>query len=129
MPTFAYVVKDKTGKTHSGTLETESRNALVEQLWKQDFVVLSIDEKAQSKTASMLKIGEPRVKTEQLVIFSRQLATMVDSGIPISPALDVLSEQMDDRNFRAILKRVRDDISLLRLNSDVETACLKICTI
>lgn len=110
MPTFAYVVKDKTGKTHSGTLETESRNALVEQLWKQDFVVLSIDEKAQSKTASMLKIGEPRVKTEQLVIFSRQLATMVDSGIPISPALDVLSEQMDDRNFRAILKRVRDDI-------------------
>ena len=109
MPTFAYVVKDKTGKTHSGTLEVESRNALVEQLWKQDFVVLSIDERAQAKS-SMLRIGAPGVKSDQLVIFSRQLATMVDSGIPISPALDVLAEQMDDRNFRQILRKIRDDI-------------------
>ncbi|MBI4341375.1 MAG: type II secretion system F family protein [Candidatus Omnitrophica bacterium] len=109
MPTFAYVVKDKTGKTHSGTLDVESRNALVEQLWKQEFVVLSIDERAQAK-ASAFKIGEPHVKSDQLVIFSRQLATMVDSGIPISAALDVLAEQMDDRNFRQILRKIRDDI-------------------
>ncbi len=110
MPTFAYVVKDKSGKTHSGTLDVESRNALVEQLWKQDFVVLSIDEKTHGKASSLLKIGEPKIKTEQLVIFSRQLATMVDSGIPISAALDVLAEQMDDRDFRQVLKKIRDDI-------------------
>lgn len=110
MPTFAYVVKDKTGKTHSGTLDVESRNALVEQLWKQDFVVLSIDEKAQGKTTSLLKIGEPRIKSDQLVIFSRQLATMVDSGIPIAQSLDVLSEQMEDRNFKQTLRKLREEI-------------------
>ncbi len=109
MPTFAYVVKDKAGKTHSGTLEVESRNALIEKLWKQEFVVLSIDERQQGRT-SLLKVGQPRVRTDQLVIFSRQLATMVDSGIPISQALDVLAEQMDDRNFRQTLKKIRDDI-------------------
>jgi type IV pilus assembly protein PilC len=108
MPIFAYVVKDKVGKTHSGTLEVESRNALIEQLWKQEFVVLSIDEKAQGK--AVLKVGQPRVKSDQLVIFSRQLATMVDSGIPITPAIDVLADQMDDKNFRATLKKIRDDI-------------------
>ena len=109
MPTFGYVVKDKVGKTHSGTLEVASRNVLIEQLWKQEFVVLSIEERQQGKP-SMLKIGQPRVRSDQLVIFSRQLATMVDSGIPIAPALDVLADQMDDRNFRHILKKIRDDI-------------------
>ncbi len=109
MPTFAYVVKDKLGKTHSGTLDTQSRNSLIEQLWKQDFVVLSIEERTRGK-GSLMKVGEGRVKPEQLVIFSRQLATMVESGIPIAQALDVLAEQIEDRNFQSILKKMRDDI-------------------
>lgn len=109
MPTFAYVVKDKSGKTHSGTLETESRNSLIEQLWKQEFVIISIDEREQGK-ASVLKIGQPKVKTDQLVVFSRQLATMVESGIPIVTALDVLAEQLEDRGFQQTLKKVRDDV-------------------
>ncbi len=109
MPTFAYVVKDKAGKTHSGTLETDSRNALIEQLWKKEFIVLSIDERASGKSA-LMKVGQPKVSAGQLVIFSRQLATMVDSGIPIAAALEVLAEQMEDRNFKLTLKKVRDDI-------------------
>ena len=108
MPTFAYVVKDKVGKTHSGTLETESRNSLIEQLWKQDFVVLSIEER-QARRAVM-KFGTPRVKTMLLVIFSRQLATMVAAGIPIVGALDILAKQMEDKVFSRILERIRDDV-------------------
>jgi len=109
MPTFAYVVKDKTGKTHSGTLETDSRNSLIEQLWKQEFVIISIDERQQTK-ASLLKVGQPKVKTDQLVVFSRQLATMVESGIPIVSSLDVLSDQLEDRNFKQTLQKIRDDV-------------------
>ena len=109
MPTFTYVVKDKAGKTRSGTLETPSRSALIEQLWKQDFVVISIEERAQAKSV-LRGVAGIRVNPDQLVIFSRQLATMVDSGIPISPALDVLVDQMDDRGFRQILKKIRDEI-------------------
>lgn len=110
MPTFAYVVKDKLGKTHSGTLDTASRNSLIEQLWKQEFIIISIDERQAGGGGPMLKVGQPRVKTEQLVIFSRQLATMVDSGIPIVSALEVLSEQMEDKGFQATLKKLRDDV-------------------
>ena len=108
MPTFAYVVKDKAGKTHSGTLDTKSRAALIEQLWKREFVILSVQETGRG--ASLVKVGQGRVSTEQLVIFSRQLATMVDSGIPIAQALDVLAEQMDDRTFGQTLKKIQDDI-------------------
>lgn len=109
MPTFAYVVKDKTGKTHSGTLESDSRNSLIEQLWKQDFVVLSIDERAGTKPG-FLRAGQRKVKTDHLVIFSRQLATMVDSGIPIAAALDVLADQTEDRGFKQMLRKIRMDI-------------------
>jgi len=109
MPTYTYVVKDKGGKTHSGTLEVESRNALIEKLWKQEFIVLSIDDRPQG-AGSLLKVGGPRVKTQALVVFARQLATMVNSGIPITSALEVLSEQLEDRHFQQILRKIREDI-------------------
>lgn len=108
MPTYAYVVKDKSGKTHSGTLETESRNSLIEQLWKQEFVVLSIEERQAHR--AVMKFGQAKVKTVQLVIFSRQLATMVASGIPIVGSLDVLANQMEDKVFSRVLARIRDDV-------------------
>ncbi|MEK7880011.1 MAG: hypothetical protein AAB285_09130, partial [candidate division NC10 bacterium] len=79
MPSFAYVVKDKAGQTHNGVLDTPSRQALIEQLWKQEFVVLSIEER-QLRRAKAFSPGG--VKAHQLVVFSPQLATMVGSGIP-----------------------------------------------
>ena len=109
MPTFGYIVKDKVGRTHTGSLETASRNTLIEQLWKQDFVVLAIEEKSPAKS-SIIKVGQPKVRPQQLVIFSRQLATLVDSGIPISPSIEILADQMEDRNFRQTLTKLRDDI-------------------
>ncbi|MBI2495173.1 MAG: type II secretion system F family protein [Candidatus Omnitrophica bacterium] len=109
MPTFAYVVKDKAGTTRTGTLESKSRKALIEQLWKQELVVLSIDER-QAGTSFLKQVGQPRVKPEQIVVFSRQLATMVDSGIPIAQSLDVLGEQMEDKHFGRTLKKIRDQI-------------------
>jgi len=108
MPAFAYVVKDKVGRTHSGSLDTESRQALIEQLWKQDFVVISIEECKSPQTTQ--RMSRMAVKAEQLVIFSRQLATLVASGIPVLGGIDVLREQIEERTFRRILTRIRDDI-------------------
>jgi type IV pilus assembly protein PilC len=108
MPAFAYVVKDKNGRTHSGLLETDSRQALIEQLWKQDFVVISIEECRSRHGAS--RAARMAVKADQLVIFSRQLATLVASGIPVLGGIDVLRDQIEDRTFKRILAKIRDDI-------------------
>ena len=108
MATFAYVVKDKAGQTHSGSLDAESKSALIEQLWKKEFVVISIEERQQKRTALTRASG--KVPTQQLVIFSRQLATLITSGISVISALDILAEQMDDRNFRPVLKRLKEEI-------------------
>lgn len=108
MPTFAYVVKDKAGRTHNGMLETPSRQSLIELLWKQDFVVLSIEERQAARR--MAAWSAPRVPAQHLVIFARQLATMVASGIPILGALDILQSQLEDRGFRQVLKQIQRDV-------------------
>lgn len=108
MPTYAYVVKNNTGRTLQGSLAAASRQSLIEQLWKQEFVVLSIAER--QARASGLRFGRGSVKTQQLVIFSRQLATMVASGIPIIGSIEALMDQMEDRAFQAVLKRIRDEV-------------------
>ncbi len=108
MQSFAYVVKDKTGRTHTGSLETASRQALIEQLWKQDFVVISIEE--CRSVGTVRRMSRLAIKADQLVVFSRQLATLVASGIPVLGGIDVLREQIEDRTFKRILSRIHDDI-------------------
>ena len=106
MPTFKYTAKETTGKTVNGVLEYSDKALLIDALRKKGLVIISIQEIAKRK--AMLSGG--KVKLEEIVIFSRQLATMVDSGIPLVQALDILFEQVEKSVFKNVLAKVRDDI-------------------
>ncbi|MDP2911785.1 MAG: type II secretion system F family protein [Candidatus Omnitrophota bacterium] len=106
MPTFKYTAKETTGKTVSGVLEYSDKALLIDALRKKGLVIISIQETAKKKAAS----SGGKVKLEEIVIFSRQLATMVDSGIPLVQALDILFEQVEKSVFKNVLAKVRDDI-------------------
>jgi type IV pilus assembly protein PilC len=106
MPTFKYIAKEVTGKTVSGVLEYSDRALLIDALRKKGLVIISIDQTAKRRPMS----SAGRVKLEEIVIFSRQLATMVDSGIPLVQALDILCEQIEKPVFKNILSKVKDDI-------------------
>ena len=108
MPTFAYVVKDTAGRKHNGVLEAASSQALIEQLWKQECVVLSIHER--ERRVGLSRLWQPKVPVQQLVIFSRQLATMVSTGIPIIGALDVLAAQMEHRALRLVIRKMGTEV-------------------
>jgi len=108
MPNFKYVAKDAQGKTVTATLEAESKTGLIEILRKKGLVIISVED--AKKTSSFKSMGAKKVKMEDLVIFSRQLATMVDSGIPLVQALDVLAEQIEKPGFRAVVASLRDNI-------------------
>ncbi len=112
MPSFTFVVKDKKGKTLTGTVEAESRNVLLEQLWKQQLTVLSVNEAAgaDGRGLSKFKMGPSKIRLNQLVIFSRQLATLIESGISVVPALAILSDQIEDKNFQKILIRMKEEV-------------------
>lgn len=106
MPTYRYVAKETTGKTVSGTLEYSEKALLIEALRKKGLVIISINEAARKR----LSLGSCRVKLDEIVIFSRQLATMVDSGIPLVQAMDILHDQIEKSAFKGVVAMIRDDI-------------------
>jgi type IV pilus assembly protein PilC len=108
MPTFKYTAKESTGKTVSGILDYSDRALLIDALRKKGLIIISIEEASKAKRKIIYTRGN--VKLEDIVIFSRQLATMVDSGIPLVQAFDILCEQIEKPNFKNILAKIRDDI-------------------
>jgi len=108
MPHFSYTVKNKEGKTVTGDADARSKDAIIELLRKQELTIISVEEDrfAGAKKAQLAK----KVKLDDLVIFSRQLATMVEAGIPLVSVLDVLSQQIETKGFAAVIGKVRDDV-------------------
>lgn len=106
MPVYRYVAKETTGKTVRGILEYSDRALLIDALRKKGLVIVSITETAKRQVI----FSSGKVKLDEIVIFSRQLATMVDSGIPLVQGLDILCEQIEKPHFKNVILKVRDDI-------------------
>ncbi|MDD2688679.1 MAG: type II secretion system F family protein [Candidatus Omnitrophica bacterium] len=108
MSTYQYTAKDKAGKTIIGILEGASDSEVAETLHKRELIVLSV-EQAKKKA---LKAGakDRNVKLDDLLIFSRQLATMIDAGITLVNALGILAEQIESKQLRNVVTVVRQDI-------------------
>jgi type IV pilus assembly protein PilC len=106
MNTYKYTAKDKNSHTVIGILDGTSETEVAEILHTKELVVVSI-EPAKKK---ILKTQDKKIKLDDLVIFSRQLATMIDSGVPLVQSLGILGEQIDNQNLRDVVIRVRQDI-------------------
>jgi len=108
MPFFRYIAKSSDGKSIHGVLESHSKNEVIDSLRSKNLVIVSILETkpiVRSHSATQQKI-----KLEDLVVFSRQLATMVEAGITLVQALDILSEQIEKESFRNIIKQMRNEV-------------------
>lgn len=108
MAIFRYVAKDREGKTVTGSLEAVNSLALIESLRKRELIIVSIEE--QKAKAKGLAIIRESVTLDDLAIFSRQLATLVDAGIPLVGALDALQDQVEKKSFRNVIRKIRDDV-------------------
>ena len=106
MLTFAYQARDAAGKTVSGVQEALNEDNAITTLMTRGFMVLSIQQK--SVTKRMKTIGG--ISDTDLVLFTRQLATMVDAGLPLVTALTGLFEQTDAKK-QAGLRQVIGDLS------------------
>jgi len=108
MPNFKYTVKNSEGKTVNGNADAKSRENLIELLRKEDFTIISIEEDANVQQKSV--VAAKKVKLDDLVIFSRQLATMVEAGIPLVNVLDILGQQVENKAFGETVKKLKDDV-------------------
>jgi type IV pilus assembly protein PilC len=108
MLTFAYQARDASGKMTSGVQEGLNEENAVNALMARGLLVLSIQQKAASKMTRR----PARVPDSDLVLFTRQLATMVDAGLPLVGALTALFEQADPRK-QAGLRRIVGEVTAM----------------
>jgi type IV pilus assembly protein PilC len=112
MPRFKYLVKDKEGKTLQGALEADSNKTAIQSLRAKEMTIVTLEEdKRLGVFAGGFKgIKKKGIKIDELVIFARQLATMVNAGIPLVTALDILAEQVENALFKETVSKIRDDV-------------------
>lgn len=104
MSLYSYVAKDSQGMRLTGLIESSGEQDAIATLHKRNLIVISVkEEKAR-------KIAEGAVKLDDLVIFSRQLATMVESGITLVQALSILSEQAESKTLSGVTLKIKEDI-------------------
>jgi type IV pilus assembly protein PilC len=125
MTTWTYKAKDKQGKTVTGQLTAPDRSEAVDELRKKELTVLQIEQGgkglkgkrgADKQSKSRAK---PRANRIELVIFTRQLATMVGAGISLLEAVDVLKEQAETPGMRSTCETIAEQ---LRGGADLSAA-------
>ncbi|MFH0839942.1 MAG: type II secretion system F family protein [Candidatus Omnitrophota bacterium] len=110
MALYKYVAKNANGQTVTGVLDAPDRALLIGKLREKDLVIISIAEAKTSITQQGGFFQRKSINIDDMVIFSRQLATMVDAGIPLVGALDILGEQMENKTFSEVILNVRDNV-------------------
>ncbi len=111
--TFAYKVRDRSGKTMSGELAGSSAAAVSRSLRDKGLIPLEITQQKQASGLQMeIKIPgfSDRVKVKDIAIFSRQFATMVNSGLSLIRALSVLEEQTENSTLAGIVGDIRSAV-------------------
>src|ERR1700728_3288673 len=105
MSTYVFKAMDVAGVKAKGEVEADSKQAVSDQLKARGLIVLDITSKHSSRELNV--DINPRVKSTELAVMSRQLATMVNSGMTILRALYVLEEQTDNKLLKKTLVAVR----------------------
>lgn len=107
--TFEYRARDRSGGVHAGQMEGSSAAAVAGALREKGYVPLRIDEKKSSALDKELSIPgfKKKVKIKEIAIFSRQLSTMVNSGLTLIRALVILEEQTENPLLREIISDVK----------------------
>jgi type IV pilus assembly protein PilC len=116
MPTYVFKAMDVAGIPAKGEVEAVSKQDVAEQLKQRGLIVLDIAGKYKSKELNVELFQ--RVKADEMAVFSRQLATMVSSGMTILRSLHVLETQTDNKLLKETLAGVRGDVEAGLLLSD-----------
>lgn len=107
MPTFTYSARTPAGEVQSGEVELASRDEVVGFLRRRRLVPLEIEQKRQSLSLPTIGTG---VRTRDVVIFTRQFATMINSGLPLVQSLDILAKQTENKVLRKVIEQVLYDV-------------------
>jgi general secretion pathway protein F len=113
MSAFSYTALDAAGKEQRGVLEADSRRHVRQLLREKSLIPLQVDTAVEkNKGPSLLsgKLRSPSLKVGDVAAITRQLATLVQSGMPLAEALNALAKQTENAKVKAIVSTVRSKV-------------------
>ncbi|MBA4072087.1 MAG: pilus assembly protein PilC [Gemmatimonas sp.] len=105
MPSFQYTARDARGDLKTGTLDAATKDDVMAQLRQKRMNVVKVEEQGKAK----VKTGGS-IAMRDVVIFTRQFSTMINSGLPLVQALDILSKQTENKSLAAVTRQVVFDV-------------------
>jgi type IV pilus assembly protein PilC len=108
MPLFEYTARNAAnGQIQKGQLEAQSKDEVSAHLRKNRLILVNVREAPKQ---IKLSLGQPRIKTRDIVIFTRQFATMINAGLPLVQSLTILAQQTENKALREVTKAVVYDV-------------------
>jgi type IV pilus assembly protein PilC len=105
MPSFTYTARALNGELKTATIDAPTKEDVVAQLRRQRLTIVKVDEEAKAKKAS-----GGGIKMRDIVIFTRQFSTMINSGLPLVQALDILAKQSENKALQEVTRSVVFDV-------------------
>jgi type IV pilus assembly protein PilC len=107
--TYTYKARDRSGNMVNGSLEADSEGLVLQRLREMGYTPLEASKKSSGLNLE-INLRPGRVKLKEVAVFSRQFATMVNSGLPILRALAILAEQTESKELQKAIVGVRIDV-------------------
>ncbi|MCK9418053.1 MAG: type II secretion system F family protein [Nitrospirae bacterium] len=104
---FTWEGKTRQGSVQKGEISANSKEDVLALLRKQNIQPINVTAKPKELK---LSFGAPKVKDKDIVIFTRQLATMIDAGLPLVQCLDILGNQTENKTLAKTVNQVRSDV-------------------
>lgn len=111
MPKFNWEARTRTGGTQKGVIEAATVDVVEAQLKKYGFSNITIKSEAKGLSFKLPKFGGgAKIEEKDLVVFTRQFSTMIDSGLPLVQCLEILASQQENKTFQDILYKVKESV-------------------
>ncbi len=109
MPVFEYTARNaSTGQILKGTLDVPTRDEVLKHIKQQKMIVVNVREQPKQLSFGFLK--RKGIRTRDIVIFTRQFATMINSGLPLVQSLDILARQTENPALAEVTRQVVFDV-------------------
>src|SRR5215471_15573769 len=105
MPTYTYTARAVNGELKTASIDAPSREEVVAQLRRQRMSVVKVDEESAKKSKT-----KGSIKMRDIVIFTRQFSTMINAGLPLVQALDILAKQTENKVLAEVTRAVVFDV-------------------
>lgn len=108
MPIYRWEGKSRQGTLAKGEMDAPSEEAVISKLRTQQIIATRV--KPKSKSLSEIEIFKQKVTEREIVIFTRQFATMIDAGLPLVQCLEILVGQQENKTFAEVLSDIKADV-------------------